>query len=64
MGASPSSSAPFPGGDKALGSGQVDEGALDDMEVIINSMTKEERAKPEISTASAERVSPPARAFR
>ncbi len=34
------------------------------MEVIINSMTKEERAKPEISTARVERVSPPVRAFR
>ena len=42
----------LPGGDKALGSGQVDEGALDDMEVIINSMTKEERAKPEILNGS------------
>ena len=36
----------LPGGDKALGSGQVDEGALDHMEVIINSMTKAEREKP------------------
>ena len=42
----------LPGGDKALGSGQVDEGAFDDMEVIINSMTKEERAKPEILNGS------------
>ena len=42
----------LPGGDKALGSGQVDEGALDDMEVIIKSMTKEERAKPEILNGS------------
>ncbi|WP_165047975.1 MULTISPECIES: signal recognition particle protein [unclassified Adlercreutzia] len=42
----------LPGGDKALGSGQVDEGALDAMEIIINSMTKEERAKPEVLNGS------------
>ena len=42
----------LPGGDKALGSGQVDEGALDRMEVIINSMTKEERTKPELLNGS------------
>lgn len=42
----------LPGGDKALGSGQVDEGALDRMEVIINSMTKAERKKPEILNGS------------
>lgn len=42
----------LPGGDKALGSGQVDEGALDRMTVIINSMTKTERAKPEILNGS------------
>ncbi len=42
----------LPGGDKALASGQVDEGALDAMEVIINSMTKEERAKPELLNGS------------
>ena len=42
----------LPGGDKALGSGQVDEKALDRMEVIINSMTKAERAKPEILNGS------------
>lgn len=42
----------LPGGDKALGSGQVDEGALDAMEVIINSMTKEERARPEVLNGS------------
>ncbi len=42
----------LPGGDKALGSGQVDEDALDNMEVIINSMTKEERNKPEILNGS------------
>jgi signal recognition particle subunit SRP54 len=42
----------LPGGDKALGSGQVDEGALDHMEVIINSMTKAERDNPSILNAS------------
>lgn len=36
----------LPGGDKALKDGQVNENALDEMEVIINSMTKEEREKP------------------
>lgn len=36
----------LPGGDKALGSGQVDEGALDHMEVIINSMTKANARSP------------------
>jgi signal recognition particle subunit SRP54 len=41
----------LPGGDKALGSGQVDEGALDHMEVIINSMTKAERDNPGILNA-------------
>ena len=42
----------LPGGDKALASGQVDEKALDSMEVIIHSMTKEERAKPDILNGS------------
>ena len=42
----------LPGGDKALGSGQVDEKALDRMVVIINSMTKAERQKPEILNGS------------
>ena len=42
----------LPGGDKALGSGQVDEGALDRMEVIINSMSKAERERPEILNGS------------
>ncbi len=42
----------LPGGDKALGSGQVDENALDSMDVIINSMTKAERAKPELLNGS------------
>lgn len=42
----------LPGGDKAMASGQVDEKALDHMEVIINSMTKEERAKPDVLNGS------------
>ena len=42
----------LPGGDKALGAGQVDEGALDHMEVIINSMTKAERERPDILNGS------------
>ncbi len=42
----------MPGGDKMLGEGKVDEGALDDMVVIINSMTKEEREKPEVLNGS------------
>ncbi|WP_419063278.1 signal recognition particle protein, partial [Ellagibacter isourolithinifaciens] len=42
----------LPGGDKALGSGQVNEGALDHMEVIINSMTKAEREKPDLLNGS------------
>jgi signal recognition particle subunit SRP54 len=42
----------LPGGEKALGSGQVDEGALDHMEVIIHSMTKQERLKPSIINGS------------
>ena len=42
----------LPGGDKALGSGQVDEGALAHMEVIINSMTKAERKKPDLLNGS------------
>ncbi len=42
----------LPGGDKAMASGQVDEKALDHMEVIIRSMTKEERAKPDILNGS------------
>lgn len=41
----------LPGGDKMLGEGQVDEHALDDMEVIINSMTKEERTHPDVLNA-------------
>ena len=42
----------MPGGDKAMSSGQVDEGALDRMETIIHSMTKQEREKPEILNGS------------
>ncbi len=41
----------LPGGDKMLGQGQIDEGALDDMEVIINSMTKQEREHPDVLNA-------------
>lgn len=41
----------LPGGDKMLGEGQVDEHALDHMEVIINSMTIEERERPEVLNA-------------
>lgn len=41
----------LPGGDKMLGEGQIDEGALDRMEVMINSMTKAEREKPELLNA-------------
>ena len=44
--------AAMPGGDKAMAKGQVDEGALDHMEVIINSMTKAEREKPELLNGS------------
>ena len=42
----------LPGGDKAMAQGQVDEGALDHMEVIINSMTKAEREKPDLLNGS------------
>lgn len=42
----------LPGGDKAMASGQVDEGALDRMETIIFSMTKAERERPELLNAS------------
>ncbi len=42
----------LPGGDKALGRGEVDTKALDRMEVIINSMTKAEREKPELLNGS------------
>jgi signal recognition particle subunit SRP54 len=42
----------LPGGEAALAGGQVDEKALDRMEVIINSMSKAERAKPAILNGS------------
>jgi signal recognition particle subunit SRP54 len=42
----------LPGGDKMLNQGQVNEGALDDMVVIINSMTEEERTHPDVLNAS------------
>ncbi len=42
----------LPGGDKALKDGQVNENALDEIEVIINSMTKEEREKPSVLNGS------------
>ena len=41
----------LPGGDKMMGEGQIDENAFEDMVVIINSMTKEEREKPELLNA-------------
>ena len=42
----------LPGGDKALAQGQVDTSALDRMEVIIHSMTAEERVHPEVLNGS------------
>ncbi|MCL1796977.1 MAG: signal recognition particle protein [Eggerthellaceae bacterium] len=42
----------LPGGDKALGSGQVNEDIFDRMVVIINSMTKKERQRPDILNGS------------
>lgn len=42
----------LPGGDKALKEGSVNENALDQMEVIINSMTKEERERPQVLNGS------------
>ena len=42
----------LPGGEAALAGGKVDEGMLDKMEVIINSMTKQERAKPQVLNGS------------
>ena len=41
-----------PGGDKDMAAGQVDENAFDHMEVIINSMSKAEREKPELLNGS------------
>lgn len=42
----------LPGGDKLVNSGQVDERAMDNMEVIIDSMTAQEREKPDVLNAS------------
>lgn len=42
----------LPGGDRMMAQGQVDEHALDRMEIIINSMTKREREKPDIINGS------------
>ncbi len=42
----------LPGGDNALSKGQVDLGALDRMEIIIHSMTAEEREHPDILNGS------------
>jgi signal recognition particle subunit SRP54 len=42
----------LPGGDKALNAGQVDEGIFDKMSVIIGSMTKQERQRPECINGS------------
>ena len=42
----------LPGGDKMLNQGQVDEKIFDNMEVIIQSMTKQEREKPDIINGS------------
>lgn len=42
----------LPGGDKALKDGSVNERALDEMEIIIHSMTKEEREKPKVLNGS------------
>ncbi len=42
----------LPGGDKALKDGSVNENALDEMEVMINSMTREEREQPSIINGS------------
>ncbi|MGI6105074.1 MAG: signal recognition particle protein [Raoultibacter sp.] len=44
--------AALPGGDKAMSQGQVNEKALDQLEVIINSMTIEEREKPDLLNGS------------
>ena len=42
----------LPGGEAALAGGKVDEGLLDKMEIIINSMTKQERTKPQVLNGS------------
>lgn len=44
--------AALPGGDKAMRQGQVNEHALDEMVIIINSMTKYEREHPECLNGS------------
>ncbi len=44
--------ASLPGGDKAMRQGQVNEHALDEMVIIINSMTKYEREHPECLNGS------------
>lgn len=42
----------LPGGNKALADGNVDEGELDRIEAIINSMTPKERSKPNMLNGS------------
>lgn len=42
----------LPGGDRMMSQGQVDDSVLDHMEVIIGSMTKEEREKPDVLNGS------------
>ena len=42
----------LPGGDRALAKGEVDESGLDRMVVIVNSMTKKERQKPDLINGS------------
>lgn len=42
----------LPGGDKLMNKGSIDESAVDRMEAIIFSMTKEERLKPKIINGS------------
>ena len=42
----------LPGGEAALAGGKVDEHVMDKMEVIINSMTAKERAKPQLLNGS------------
>jgi signal recognition particle subunit SRP54 len=42
----------LPGGEKALSDGQVDEGAMDKMVVIINSLTTAERTRPSLLNGS------------
>ena len=42
----------LPGGDRMMSQGQVDENVFEEMEIIINSMTKAEREKPDIINGS------------